>query len=247
VRLWREKLAALTDATGDSVFSESELRFFDLYFGGDRIRVEKIGSEYSVTNGRHRLWLAQQEGVKALPVFLIERTNSPEVAPKTTKEVSTMSDMELRDIEIEAKEQQEQAEGLKYEIEQHKERVEKLERLIQEIRASAQELRSEELTHAEIAAQRAKAETERRLSEAREQKDKLLQENQRLTEKIFEAQEKRKEALEKVQVLMMLSPPDEIGAHIQTVYDSLWLDWNRLVSTYAELAEIRKKIESLDA
>lgn len=48
-------------------------RVYDAFFGLDAIRLEKIGNTYSITNGRHRIWLAKHMGLDSLPVNLTER------------------------------------------------------------------------------------------------------------------------------------------------------------------------------
>lgn len=159
-----------------------------------------------------------------------------------------VSNEELHDVERKAEEQQEQAEKMKDEIEQHKDRVEKLEQTVREIRASGQELHSEEIKHAEIAAERAKVATERQLSEVRERRDTLLQENRQMSEKVRKAYDGRERALTKVGVLETISgeTSGQIRGQIETVRDSLHLDMNRLGRADGALAEARKRLEALD-
>lgn len=47
-------------------------RVYDAFYGGDAIRLNKIGDQYEVINGRHRIWLAQQLGYNALPASVNE-------------------------------------------------------------------------------------------------------------------------------------------------------------------------------
>lgn len=159
-----------------------------------------------------------------------------------------VSNKELHDIEREAEEQQEQAEKMEDEIEQHKDRVEKLEQTVREIRASGQELHSEEIKHAEVAAEKAKAETERQLREIRERRDTLLQDNRQMSEKVRKAYEGRSRAYDKVGILENISreAPGQIRGQIETVRDSLHLDMNRLGQADGVLAQVRKRLEALD-
>jgi hypothetical protein len=49
---------------------------YDAFYGSDCIRVERSGVSYSVTNGRHRIWVARRMHVHELPVRLIEDTDA---------------------------------------------------------------------------------------------------------------------------------------------------------------------------
>ena len=67
----RDHLEKLTDESGSHVVSEEDLRFFDLFFGSDAIRIDIDGQGgYSITNGRHRISMAQDLGINAVPVSL---------------------------------------------------------------------------------------------------------------------------------------------------------------------------------
>lgn len=50
-------------------------RLYDAYFGSEPIRVTRLSSgRLEVTNGRHRLFVAKQAGVRTVPVSLVEET-----------------------------------------------------------------------------------------------------------------------------------------------------------------------------
>jgi chromosome segregation ATPase len=152
---------------------------------------------------------------------------------------------EIQDIEYEAKEQQEQADEMSKEIEQHKDRVEKLEELIQQLKG--QNIQSDELRHAEISTERARQETERRMAEIKEKKEKLLEENRELAQTVLKANEGRREAKDKVVRMQAVSPdaPGEIRATLQSIQDSLSLDQGHLAKAEGELAEARKRLEAM--
>jgi hypothetical protein len=236
--VWRERLATLTDSTGKAIFNEQDLRVFDLYFGADHIRVEKIGDRFSVTNGRHRLWMAQQERVQALPVFI---TLAKAVgASKAGKEIAAVTESnELRELEADAEKQQEQAEEMKFEVEQHQNEVKKLVQAIEEIRASARNVSSERLREAQSAAEKAKSDTEQRLDEKKRERDKMLEENQRLTEKIHQAKATRQRALEKARLI----PNPE---HAKPIFDALQLDIANLGAMELRYREARKLLTEID-
>ncbi len=52
-------------------YSNGYLRIYEAFYGQDAIRVVKIGNNYDVINGRHRIWLAKQMGIKTLPAMVI--------------------------------------------------------------------------------------------------------------------------------------------------------------------------------
>ena len=47
------------------------LKTYDLFFGSDAIVLSHRNGQYSVTNGRHRIWLARQMGITHLPARVI--------------------------------------------------------------------------------------------------------------------------------------------------------------------------------
>ncbi len=50
-------------------------RLYDLYYGDDPITVEKIGNQYNILSGRHRIFAAQQAGLETIPAHVREKTN----------------------------------------------------------------------------------------------------------------------------------------------------------------------------
>lgn len=247
IRDCRDRLASLKDPEGSPLFNKSDLGFYDLYFGNSRILVSKDGNQYDVTNGRHRLWLAQQNGIKELPVWVEELVETRSVA-SITKEVSTVSNLELRDIQNEAQEQREQAEEMKGEIEQHKERAEKLEATLRELRAAGQELGSDEIRKAEASTEKAKADTEQHLKEIKDQRDKMLQENKKLADKVNKVNDGRRRADGKVAILKTTfgGASSEFRAQIENVGKALAEELKNLAEAQTDLEDVRRKLEALD-
>ncbi|MDQ3812929.1 MAG: hypothetical protein M3347_03150 [Armatimonadota bacterium] len=67
----RENLARAVDASGQRLFSDADLEVFDLYFGSEAIRIDSDGQGgFMVINGRHRLYRAQQLGIRSVPVSI---------------------------------------------------------------------------------------------------------------------------------------------------------------------------------
>jgi uncharacterized protein YoxC len=48
-------------------------RIYEAFYGDSAIKLERIGNQYTITNGRHRLWLAKQMGIEMLPAQVTER------------------------------------------------------------------------------------------------------------------------------------------------------------------------------
>lgn len=46
---------------------------YEAFYGKDAIRIERDGDKQRILNGRHRVWLAKQMGIKTLPASIIER------------------------------------------------------------------------------------------------------------------------------------------------------------------------------
>lgn len=233
----REKLALLIDANGARKFADRDLRFFDLYFGNDRIKIDRDENGFDAANGRHRLWLARQNGVTELPVLLNE---------KTTKE-NVMSNFELADIEKETLEQHEEVEEMETDIERHQERAEELRAALEKIRVTGAELGSDRFREVEQRAEQAEEETERRLEEIRRRRDELLAENQELTEKVVEQNEKRREVHGQVAgiKLMFEGASDEFKSQINQAGEALAEELENLAEAHENLLEARNKLEGL--
>ena len=54
-------------------YSNGYQKIYDAFYGSDAIRVEKDGNDFSIINGRHRIWMAKQMGITQLPVHLFEK------------------------------------------------------------------------------------------------------------------------------------------------------------------------------
>lgn len=237
----RNELEALKDETGARLFSDADLGVFDAYFGSTRMRIEKAGDRYSVTNGRHRLWLAQQEGVNGLPAWLTEK--------RTTLNYSTgdshMANRELQDIVFEGQEQGEEADELSGKIERHKDSLQRLVDFQQEVSSLKQRLGSEKLDQAAGETDKAKAEIEQKLAEFKQSKEQLLQENQRLLETLNQENNERRRARDKAGIIESTAPP-ELGETVKGIIDALNEDLHQFSDTQTQLESVRQKIESLD-
>ena len=48
-------------------------RIYEAFYGREPIRITKNGNQYTIENGRHRVWMAKKMGIKSLPVSLVEK------------------------------------------------------------------------------------------------------------------------------------------------------------------------------
>ena len=56
-------------------YSNGYQRIYESFCGNDPIRIERDGDKHTIINGRHRVWLAKQMGIKTLPASIVERKN----------------------------------------------------------------------------------------------------------------------------------------------------------------------------
>lgn len=70
----REYWAKIDKAKGLE-YSNGYQRIYESFYGNDPIRIERDGDKHTVINGRHRVWLAKQMGIKTLPASIVERKN----------------------------------------------------------------------------------------------------------------------------------------------------------------------------
>ena len=234
----REKLSHIKNDNGDRLFNEQDLRFFDLYFGDARIKIDRLDNGYDVTNGRHRLFTAQQNGIGQLPVLLNEKVSKENI----------MSSLEFGDIEKEALEQHEEAEEMKTEIERHTERAAELEEALQKIRAASAEIGSDQLRETEQRTEQAKLETERKLEEIKKRRDELLWENKELAGKVIVQNEKRREVHQQVSRIKMMfeGASDEFKSQINRAGEALNEELENMAELEESLLDVRKKLENLN-
>ncbi len=74
VNLLREKLLTLGGSVSPKI-TDQTLNHFDLYFGVNHIEVIFSNNHYNIINGRHRIYQAQKERIKQIPVLLREKKN----------------------------------------------------------------------------------------------------------------------------------------------------------------------------
>ncbi len=48
-------------------------RIYDLYYGSDPVALDKIGDEYQINSGRHRVYAAKVCGLETIPARLMEK------------------------------------------------------------------------------------------------------------------------------------------------------------------------------
>jgi hypothetical protein len=48
-------------------------KIYEAFYGDSHIRIVKDGNNYSISNGRHRVWLAKKMGIHSLPASVVEK------------------------------------------------------------------------------------------------------------------------------------------------------------------------------
>ena len=61
------------DAQKKLSYANGYQRVYEAFYGNEPIRIEKDGNNYSITNGRHRIWLANKMGINSLPASIVEK------------------------------------------------------------------------------------------------------------------------------------------------------------------------------
>jgi hypothetical protein len=56
--------------------SHGKRKVYDLYYGNDPVAVEKIGDQYNIITGRHRIFAAQTLGLETIPARVMEKSAS---------------------------------------------------------------------------------------------------------------------------------------------------------------------------
>lgn len=64
------------DAQQGQPYEQGYRRIYDAFYGDDAIRLEKVKGQYQVTNGYHRLFVAQQLGLDSLPANVVEKVEA---------------------------------------------------------------------------------------------------------------------------------------------------------------------------
>ena len=157
-----------------------------------------------------------------------------------------MSNLELGDVEKEAQEQHEEADKMKTEIKEHREQVAKLEEALKALRASGQEIGSDEQRRAEASAEKAKGEVEQRLKEIKHDRDEMLLKNKELGGKVIKVLDGRRQAQSKVLTILATGASGEFRSQMEDMNESLKKDLANLAHAEDDLADARKRLESLD-
>jgi len=54
-------------------YSKSKERICDLYYGSDPVVLDKVGDQYDIVSGRHRIYAAKHLGLETIPARLKEK------------------------------------------------------------------------------------------------------------------------------------------------------------------------------
>ena len=53
--------------------SEGKKRIYDLYYGSDPVKLDKVGDQYDIVSGRHRIFAAKELGLDTIPAHVNEK------------------------------------------------------------------------------------------------------------------------------------------------------------------------------
>lgn len=54
-------------------YSDGRQRLYDLYYGADPVRLDKVGDQYDIVSGRHRIFAAKELGLATIPAHVREK------------------------------------------------------------------------------------------------------------------------------------------------------------------------------
>jgi hypothetical protein len=71
--------------TGDDFFREDQAanldyahgkqRTYDLFYGSDAVKLDKVGDQYTIVSGRHRIFAAKDAGLETIPARVSEKVS----------------------------------------------------------------------------------------------------------------------------------------------------------------------------
>src|ERR1051326_8168943 len=157
--------------------------------------------------------------------------------------------MELKEIEAEAREQQDDVADIALEVENHKQHADRLEAAVHALLEAQLAINSEGVRRALDHANEAKFSTRVRLDELREQRADLRERNRELQQKCAFALEKKREALEKLPFLLWgqestLPPGDPGFDHYKHMNEMLQEAIHRTFRALEDLKEVDKRLEA---
>lgn len=56
-------------------YTQGKERVYDLYYGSDPITLDKVGDQYTIISGRHRIFAAKELGIETIPARVKEKVN----------------------------------------------------------------------------------------------------------------------------------------------------------------------------
>jgi chromosome segregation ATPase len=156
--------------------------------------------------------------------------------------------MELSEVQDEAKEQKEQAEGLEKEAAEHKEQISQLEKNVRELKSMMSEMSSDQIREAESSLEEAKRGVEKKLEENREEKRRLETRNSELREKLTNVNNDRRRATTRLAMMeaQFSNASDEFKGQIRESIDSLNQELGQLANVEDDLIAGKKTLDSID-
>ncbi|GKT09126.1 hypothetical protein [Desulforhabdus sp. TSK] len=246
VALKREALRNIKGQSGERIFSDRDLGFYDLYFGSARIRVDRLPSGLDITNGRHRIEHARFLGIKSIPALVSERVDSDDIETRQEKVMREGGD--IRELIDEAGEQESEAQELKKEAEEHKEQVERLKKTLQQVREAQSSLATDSMKNAEGDVDEALSRSERKLEDVRKRKAELTKENQEIHGRIKQANNERSAVRSDVANNIASSGhmSDSVREMWNVIQNDIEADLAELATAEGDIVKAQKAIEEID-
>ncbi|MDE2104224.1 MAG: hypothetical protein KGL39_43710 [Patescibacteria group bacterium] len=158
--------------------------------------------------------------------------------------------MEIREIENEVKEQQDDTADIALEVEQHRRHAEQLEVAVHALLEAQSTVDSEGVRKAIDHATEATYATYQRVQELREQRDSMLERNTDLSNRCATALDRKRKALEHLPHLhwghTTVMPADPKFSIYTSMEDTLRESIDRVGRAHADLADIRRRLEGLE-
>ena len=54
-------------------YAHGTRKFYDLYYGSDPVVLNKVGNDYDIVSGRHRIFAAKDQGLETIPAWVKEK------------------------------------------------------------------------------------------------------------------------------------------------------------------------------
>ena len=63
------------DQAANLDYGHGSLRTYDLFYGSDAVKLDKVGDQYTIVSGRHRIFAAKDAGLETIPARVSEKVS----------------------------------------------------------------------------------------------------------------------------------------------------------------------------